>query len=405
MGRPVKRRNSGIVAVIALLASGLTALSTSVAPSAGATATPGSPIAYCSVAPSEACLESFTYDGAPANPAVYRVVWNEIGTDFRNWFFQKFDGSGWTNELGDGEIGHVFSITINFHGFNPRLYGGYGTPKTADPVIWSGGSTDRHIQISSSPVYRIGGCELSGGTWTCPVTAKYEEHGTLFGVVSNANWNGSTEADHDALAGVYNFRNTELGEALPNPVPDPATGTSMLVFTLQNPHQNAAAQVFQGAQYLRIPNRMMRVTYGIPDPDTATSSSLVATVAGGTSGTLSVVPEAGHDAVRVSITGVTFSTRTVRIRRGTIVPTRPTKITAKRLSRTKLYVDFAPSKPRGARPTGYVTRCVWHSSVKVVRTRYSAATVTRLRAGKRYTCRARAVSKAGYGPWSVSVTK
>jgi hypothetical protein len=398
----VSRRTSGILATIALIASGLAVLGTSVPPAGAAEPV----IPYC-LGSSAPCLDSFKHDGTDVNPDLYRIVWNEKapGAGFYSWIFEKYDGAAWRADMGDNEIGHTFTATFAFGSFNPRIVGGQAFPEGSAPVQWFGPAGSYRVKISASPVYRVSDCYYPSGSDipTCPSTAgpDDETHGYLSEVVNNARWFGGTEAEHQKISGFYNLRNTDIGEGSPVIDTDPVTGNQQLVFTLANAHEDAEHVTFHGFQHLRLPNRMLREVYGIPDPDTMTARSLTTVINGGV-GTIVIRPDAGHAAMLIDVTGVTFSRRVVKVRLGIIVPTKPTHLVGSRhRSTAKIY--FAASQARGARPTGYLTRCTSGQIVKNVRTKYRVAYLRGLVVGRRYTCKSRAISKAGYGPWSTSI--
>jgi hypothetical protein len=227
--------------------------------------------------------------------------------------------------------------------------------------------------------------------------------------VNNADWIGTTEEQHELSRGTYNFRNTEFGEAVPLLGTD-ASGNPTMAFQLANAHQGPAPDftLFHGEQHIRLPNGVLRVELGIPDPDTMTWSSLVASVSGSStgSGTVHIHPETGHDAMRIDLTDVTFSARKVTVKVGVIKPTAPTAVTGKRKTSTTGFLDWDKSLPRGARPTSYQSKCYTpgYSSI-VTNSRYTYMTVKGLKSGKHYSCRVRAHSKVGYSAWSYSVGK
>jgi hypothetical protein len=74
------------------------------------------------------------------NPAGYRVVWQDEqpGPGFYSWYFEKDLGGGnWTSELSDSEISQVFTTEFDFGTFDPRTFGGVGSPQGPDPVVWN----------------------------------------------------------------------------------------------------------------------------------------------------------------------------------------------------------------------------------------------------------------------------
>jgi hypothetical protein len=115
--------------------------------------------------------------------------------------------------------------------------------------------------------------------------------------------------------------------------------------------------------------------------------------------------ESGDDAMRVVIDGVPFSYRTFTVRRGTITPTRPSNVHAKRTAAYRGRVGFDLSTPRRARITGYQARCAAVSGTHVVWATASGSpiVVTGLHQGRAYSCAVRAQSRAGASRWSSAV--
>jgi hypothetical protein len=222
--------------------------------------------------------------------------------------------------------------------------------------------------------------------------------------ISDAWWHGDSEAQRDKLWGLESYSNINLFWYPPSITLSPE-GLVTMTFAMQNSHQwtdGTGTHLFTGNAHLRLPNNVLKKLYGIPDPQTMTPGSFTTT---STSGSISSYQESGDDAWRVDLTGVTFSQRYLRLRRGTIVPTRPTNVRAVRVTPYRGRVAFAPARPRGARVTGYRATC---RVLNGTHTRSATATrspvvVTRLKAGRPYTCRVRALSRAGAGTLSVGV--
>jgi|SRR5689334_9728456 len=401
----MSRRTSGMLATFALIASGLVALGGSAPAAAGPVEL--QPIKYCSVS-APPCIEKFSVDGTdiPSGSTAYQVVWNEVqpSSGYYSWFFEKWIPDAWRVDMGTGEETKVFKVTFNFGTFNPVTYSGQGAPAGDNPVFRSLSGGDYHLTISANPIYRLTGCNMNVDPETCPTTAGIDDDtpGYLDGVVNDARWFGETTSEHQQIAGMWEFTNVQVTRGAPFITTDPITGTSALNFFLQNTHENSAHVVFHGAQHLRLPNAMLRDVYGIPDPDTMTSSSLATTITGGV-GTITIHPEAGHDAMLIDVTDVTFSARTVKVKLGTIVPTAPSHLKTWRISSTSGRIYFVKAYPRGARVTGYSGRCANGSTIKTATGTSAGVTFTNLGAGKPYACRVRAKSKAGYGPWSAVI--
>src|SRR3954454_9160668 len=105
-------RRLGILATIVLVASGFTAVT-----GTPAGASPGDHVPNCSLPSPPPCMLSFARDGVGIfNESQYKVVWNE--EDPAHGFYsvevQKFNGASWDPAMGAGEMGHRFTISINF---------------------------------------------------------------------------------------------------------------------------------------------------------------------------------------------------------------------------------------------------------------------------------------------------
>jgi hypothetical protein len=227
------------------------------------------------------------------------------------------------------------------------------------------------------------------------------------------------------------FNNIAFTEVPPQIVSpsDPSLPPFLLVNTANRRYLADGSTLVDGHVEMRIPNQFLRDVYGVPNPATMTSSGVTVTGDGGA--TVDVFQETGGDAMIVHISGLHFpdvsgspapvagvapgssptlattkkSLRHLKYKVGTITPTRPQNVHAKRVARHRAKIKFDPAQSRGAKVTGYVVRCVMrHSSVVVkVKGKDSPIVVKGLRAGRAYDCQVRAKSKAGHGKWSAPV--
>ena len=140
----------------------------------------------------------------------------------------------------------------------------------------------------------------------------------------------------------------------------------------------------------------MLVDMGINDPSTLTPAGISASVG---TGTVTVTP--GPTSTEIAITGITFSPRTVHIKRGTITPNAPTGLKTRRASATVAYLTFTAARPRGSYVRSYEGRCsAAHHTTRYGTSARSPVKVTSLTRGISYTCQVRAKAAVGYGPWS-----
>jgi hypothetical protein len=161
--------------------------------------------------------------------------------------------------------------------------------------------------------------------------------------------------------------------------------------------------IFHGFLHMRIPSSFLQTVYGIDDPSTVTDTGLAASVGAG-GGTVTVSVEPGGGALLVDISGMTFSPRTLTIRRGVVTPTVPNGLATHRISARRGKVSFHAARPRGSRITGYRLRCfAGHQTVNGSSKR-SPIVVSGLHRGRTYRCTVWAQSKDGAGLHSRSIT-
>jgi hypothetical protein len=360
------------------------------------------------------CVVSATRDGnliGPAGDTTYAVTWPWWGDpggastpDDRFWQVVKNGGY----DLGSSELGHVFAINFDLGSLNPRTVWGWANPVGSGVQrSFDAGTGHWMLTLTLRPVRRISACNASTLPPVCPIeaTAGQEVHAQLYGDVSNGSWWSDTEADRDQVNGLNSFTNVDYTYQQPDISIDGTTGAATMTIPMANAHAFAGGEVFQGFQKVRLPNRMLRELYGIPNPETMTPDSLASSVTGGV-GTIHTYQEAGDDAMHVDVTDVTFSLRRLKVRTGSIVPTRPGNVQAHRLAVHRGRLSFTAAQPRGAKVTGYEARCVAadNRSGGGAAAMSGPLVLTGLQAGMRYFCQVRALSKAGPSRWSPEVT-
>jgi hypothetical protein len=310
------------------------------------------------------------------------------------WTVQR-EGGGDPYELSPtGSLSDVWVITIDAGTIEPRVAFIHGD----DVTVARAGN---QITITASPITITGECDQGVWPWTCPGTATTQRDVYLDGSVTDYGvWDNV--AQRKAMLGMNYATNVSATSLPPEIVNDPSTGEEQLLIRLANPHfQMDGSTVFTGFAHLRIPNAFLKKAYGVDDPATLTGSGLAPSVGGPSagSGTATVAPDPAGGAMLVDITGLTFSHRLVRIKRGVITPTKPKDLRARRMGGSGAKLKFDPATARGSRIKRYEARCTQGSDVAVDRGRRSPLRVGGLGGGS-YTCRVRALSKAGPGKWS-----
>jgi hypothetical protein len=377
---------------------------------------------WCSDGAPAPCVLSASVDtgGGPATPVasgdpnwnVQTSLTTASGSHDVLWNVTNQHGPD-SYELGVASTDDVWVLTLDLGPIVPRVVSMTGDNMTVTRQPQGGG--DFHVTITATPVRVTSGatngtnddCDQSSWPWTCKGTAVTQRHGYLGGQVTDYNsWTDT--AQRDSFYGMDFSTNIEATEIPPQITGDPSAGTAQLLINLANPHfWPDGSTVFHGFAHMRIPNRFLRVVYGIDDPASMTGSGLTATVTkpDGTisaTGTTTVSQDAAADAMLVDATGITFSAKRLHIRRGVITPTRPTKLVAHRGTQTRGRIGFAKSRSRGSKVTGYYARCI-SLDKKSVRTGSALASpivIRHLVPGKRYDCQVRAKSRAGHSRWS-----
>lgn len=289
--------------------------------------------------------------------------------------------------LAPGDAGVRFGITIDVGAHRPRVADEYAGDVSATEIYnRRAGTWD--VTVSGTAVEQGVNADCNATTWTCPqnetktIVAFQGEIGDWQQWSDSAEWND--------FNGLDQWTNTELTE-----IPPQITGNPLTISEeLGNSHE-LNGQVFEGFWYAVLPNAFL-VDMGINDPATLTSAGISASVG---TGTVTVTP--GPASTEIAITGITFSPRTVHIKRGTITPRAPTDLRTRRASATVAYISFRAARPRGSYVRSYQARCLarHHATRYGTRSR-SAVKVTRLARGVSYVCQVRAKAAVGYGPWS-----
>lgn len=296
-------------------------------------------------------------------------------------------------ELGPDSLDDTWQVTIDAGTVKPRVNWALGDKVSVGRV--DDGDGTYHVSITGNPTVVLGDCDQSVWPWSCPSTATMEWNGYFGGEVTDYNaW--ADETQREAMTGMDYFTNISA-TSMPPELSYDSSGVPFILLRLANPHYYPdGTTVFQGFAHVRIPNQFLKQVYGIDDPSTLTGAGLDPSVSGSGSGTISVTQETGGDAMLVNVDGLTFSHRIVRVKRGTITPTKPTNVHAHRKGPRLGTVTFRPSRPRGSRIIGYRAVCVQHNGNSfLARGRSSPIVLDGLTRGVAYSCTVRARSKAG----------
>jgi hypothetical protein len=366
-------------------------------------ALPGTPAGaiesvWCTEDPSPPCIESATVNGTPVTPSdstwsPYVYPHNDGNFRYANWGVSQIS----TNELGAGSLDDSWILTFDVGTMIPRV--AFMRGANGDTIRTDDGDGTYHVTVKGRPVIVSAGCDQSMSPTYCPETAEQEWVGYLDGQLTNyGGWDPAVQ--REAMYGMNFYTNIDATELPPQVAHDSETNSDYLVINLASPHFRAdGATLVHGFFHMEIPNAFLRETYGVDAPATMTSSGLAPTIG---SGTVTVAQSADESSMLVDAADITFSRRTLRVKRGVITPTRPTDVRATRTAAHRGRVGFDAAKARGSRITGYKARCEARRGDHVVTARAdsSPVVVTDLHDGVGYDCQVRAGSRAGPGRWS-----
>ena len=408
-------RVSRAVALLSLVGSLLTAGAVaSGGPAAAATYAPR----WCTSPADAPCLVSATRNGTPVTSA--STDW-EIdlvegstgipGDDYVGWIVQGLGGA----ELSPAD---TWTLIFDTGSMKPRYTEAFaGVPavtRTDD------GDGTWHVTYTAKPVLTTDGCDSSAAwPWPCLDVApdtqwQYQLSGEIqdrdsegdAGEFNGFDWSQSADGTNGIFLETAGDGSRYLSSEMVNSRLYDADRTA-----------GSDPQTFYGQARFRVPYQMLKESFGVPNPATMVASSLSGTVNGSATGaTFAVTNDKVGKALVVDISDVTFAHGTdvparattpvdrIRVRTGTITPTRPTQVSATRTAAHRGFVDFEPSKPRGAKVTGYAARCTLVGGDQVVRgTSDNIVHLTGLRARKAYDCQVRATSAVGPSAWSAVV--
>lgn len=352
------------------------------------------------------CVESATLNGSPLlvsdpNFSIQLVPFTNGGY---HSFAATIENSSGGADLGSAALSDTFSVVVDTGTLVPRVASSQGSNMSFTRTPEAGGTYE--ITITGSPTTLTDNSECtwpSGGLPSCPFEATKEFTAYLSTQVSDyEGWPIASD-----IASFYGMNlSTNIAETglPPQLEPDPSTpGADQLVIDLANQHELPGGATFYGFFHMTIPSSFLQAVYGIDDPSTVTDTGLAASVgAGGGTVTITVAP--GGSSLQLDITGLTFTTRVLRIARGVITPTSPGHVSARRTAPTRGRISFRAAKPRGSRINDYVASCTatkGHTKA-AGKSAASPITVKGLRVAKAYRCTVWAASKAGAGKHSAA---
>jgi hypothetical protein len=378
------RRALSALATLALLAGGLAALTATAPPAAAETFAER----WCSDAHPAPCVESATRNGVPLTSADPSVDITMIGVQHLDDFdYTEFIVQPLAGELSPSD---TYSVLIDLGTLKPDYTEAYAGLPVAQRI--EDGDGTYQLRYTGSPVLVTSGCNDAYPV-SCPTVASGQQvtlEAEVHQLKTNLEFRGFDRSQNvDGVNGIFLEKDGE--------------GHYELTSDWYNSHVlTDGTTVVHGQARFRVPFSMLEDEFGVPDPATMVPSSFKGRVNGKPAAFSFTLDPAGG-AFFVDISGVTFSKKTVTIARGTITPTRPRLRKAHRTG-PRVVLAFGKATPRGAKVTGYQARCAANgTTTRTASGRRLRLVVRGLSAGRTYTCRVRAASKAGYGAWSKAI--
>jgi Fibronectin type III domain len=295
----------------------------------------------------------------------------------------------------------TFTITLKTD-VNPREVDGFGAGMSYTRSSLGGG--EYQVVITGQPVSVTSqeGCTFPAGGPTCTPVSPKDNTWILQGEVSDYNYDAYNNLTNYPAGFVNSFDGmvmyTNIAETSLPPELMEVDGQNELVLGMTDHHfEHDGTTLVKGDFYLRIPAAFLSTYWGINDPTTLATDGLNASIGAG-GGTLTVTVEPNNAAVDVTVSGMTFSRRKLKIKLGHVTPRAPTHIKASRTNGTTGKVTFTKSKARGQKVNGYQLSCkAMNGTTVTAKGKRSPLVVSKLVSGQAYTCTMRGHSKAGYG--------
>ncbi len=352
------------------------------------------------------CVVSVTRNGVPVAPRVSDEEYEEpfidsIGTGTVRFGLNHYPAGSFDGDS-NADPTATWTWTVNTGAIHGREL--YAQAKNVDLTVGGSAATGWNFTLTLRPVpiawrfYDLGFvCDPGGTCGDDTTTADLEYPGFVTGYVTDlvegGFYSAAERARRTGLITAYSAQNAYYFYDY---------DTNAIVVRLANPHlRSDGVTPVTGSFETFIPNDVLLMDMGVPDPSSLTWGQLSVTRAGSGSAPFALSHEPGG--IRIRLAGIGFSTPRYTIRPK---PSRPgrTRITgAAKVAPNVARVNFyRPVADGGARITGYVAACRqgtgrWH---------YASGTSSPVRVGGLprggATCMVRAKNRIGQGPWSLA---
>lgn len=366
----------------------------------------GTNFPMCGVAPDDDgryCIQSMTRNGTPIVPPA-TGTYDAPFVDLIGAGHMRFGVTHNNVDTGaqDGDVSptDVFELVVHSGAIRPVEVFGNARNVTFLPGGSAAAGWTWTLRLQAVPIawkfFAMPRCQVNDcGDETTVADLRYD--GFVTGFVTDLVGFGSlTAAEITQRVGVVHAYSAQ--DAI-QPYYDEATRS--FVVQIANPHFRSPGVVATGSYEAFLPNAMLVGAMHIPDPASLTGGSFIVSRASAGATTTSVPFTLTHTprGVQIRITGITFSSPTIRIRARLSKPGAPILRSAARTSPTRATLRFLGPRANGGRAIlRYVARCSAPMRPTVVAAgRRSPLLVTGLRPRVAYRCSVRAVNVIGIG--------
>jgi hypothetical protein len=347
------------------------------------------------------CIETDTRNGVAVTPTdTYRpyIDMLDAGTvRYGVWHDVTGDGSVLDGNVNPADTYHLI---VRTGAIRPREL--YGNIRNVTFTISGDATAGWKFDLSfrPTPIHHVG---YSGDTRTCSIGscgddtwhASLDYDGFVTGYVTDLASSGLGATEISQRVGMLSAYNAQDANVFYDP------DSNSLVVQLANPHLTGTGALATGSYETFLPNAFLTGTMGVPYPSTLSSGTVtVVRSAGGAASSAPFTLTHVAGGIRITITGITYSSPTYRIHPG---PGKPRYVGVRKISAHKARVRFrAPLTNSGGRVNWYQARChrlgrTWH---------YKTGTASPITVGnlprRRVYCQVRAHNPLGYGAWSAT---
>ncbi|MFL6106178.1 MAG: hypothetical protein ACJ72L_04380 [Marmoricola sp.] len=350
----------------------------------------------CSSPSDEYCVVVKRRNGADVNPGdTYQPYVDTIGSGTIRYGVYRVVGP---NSYGDVDPNDEYILDVRTGTVDPREVFGRIKDVTFNTYGNAVSGYEFALTFKPTPVHHVG---YNGDTRTCSVyagcgdstwEASLDYDGFVTGYVTDLEGSGLSDAEIGWRTGMVRAYNAQDENTYYDPDID------SLVIKLANPHLTGTGAVATGSYQMYFPNDYLINVMGVPDPSSLTGGSFTVTrSATDSSGPVPFTVTHDSGGVQVSISGITYSRPTYKIKPKPTVPGKPrTTAVVKVSGGAKIYFK-APLANGGRSVDRYSARCRRSSTSSWVSVAGSRSPLTIRPLYGTASCQVRAHNSIGWG--------